>query len=196
MRFPNDNLMNQAAVSARALVAAVFGGDELIGQRDRRIHSAPEFHTVSMVDMTVSPTTSTPENKCISVLYFSQVEGTRSLWIEWFGTDVDYRGRNLGIGTRLLQFVLDLAIIDEGVDDIYLEVGRDKEGKTENWKAARHVYEKVGFAFMENIRIPDEVVGYCKHFGDDYYNIMRFDCKGKATTRMSARRSTRRKIKK
>jgi hypothetical protein len=149
-----------------------------------------------LVDMTVPPTTSTPENKCISVLYFSQVEDTCSLWIEWFGTDLDYRGKNLGIGTLLLQFVLDLAIIDEGVDGIYLEVGRDKEGKMENWKAAGHVYEKVGFEFMDDDRVPGEVAGCCKHFGDDYYNIMRFDCKGKATTRMSARRSTRRKIKK
>ena len=193
MRFPNDLLMNQAAVSARALVAAVFGGDELIGQRDRK-YSAPKFHTVSMVDMTVPPTTSTPVNKCISVLYFSQVEGDRSMWIEWFGTDLDYRGKNIGIGTLLLQFVLDLAIIDGGIDDIYLEVGRDKEGKMENWKAARHVYEKVGFVFMENNRIPDEVAGCCKHVSDDYYDVMRFDCKGKAPSRMSARRSTRRRI--
>ena len=94
------------------------------------------------------------------------------MWIEWFGTDLDYRGKNLGIGTLLLQFMLDLAIIDEGVDDIYLEVGRDKEGKMENWKAARHVYKKVGFVFMENIKIPGEVAGCCKHFGDDYYNVM------------------------
>lgn len=70
----------------------------------------------------------------------------------------------------------------------------DKEGKMENWKAARHVYEKVGFVFVENNRIPGEVAGCCKHFGDDYYNVMRFDCKGKAPSRMSARRSTRRRI--
>ena len=193
MQFPNDRLFDRAAASARALVVAVFGGGELISQRNRR-YSAPEFHTVSMVDMTMPPTTSKPVNKCISALYFTQVEGTRSMWIEWFGTDWGYRGKNLGIGTLLLQFILDLAIIDEGVDDVYLEVGQDKEGKMENWKAARHVYEKVGFAFMENIRIPGEVAGRCKHFGDDYYNVMCYDCKGKAPSRMSTRQSTRRSI--
>ena len=171
MQFPNDRLFNRAAASARALVVAVFGGDELISQRDRK-YSAPEFHTVSMVDMTTPPTASKPVNKCISALYFTQLEGTRSMWIEWFGTDWGYRGKNFGIGTLLLQFILDLAIIDEGVDDVYLEVGQDKEGKMENWKAARHVYKKVGFVFMENIKIPGEVAGCCKHFGDDYYNVM------------------------
>ena len=190
MRFPDNLLMNEAAVSARTLVAAVFGGDELIGQRDRK-YSAPRFHTVSMVDMTVPPNSSTTKNKCISVLYFSQVG--RSMWIEYLATDLDYRGKNLGIGTHLLQFMLDIAIVNEGVDDIYLEVGRDKEGKKKHWKAARYVYTKVGFVFMETNRIPGEIAECCKHFGEDYYNVMRFDCKGKAPSRMSARgrRATR-----
>ena len=193
MRFPNDRLFDRAAARARALLVSLFrGNDELISQR-QHLYSSPNFYTLSIVDMTVRPTASTPVNKCISVLYFSQVEGTRSMWIEWFGTDLDYRGKNLGIGTHLLQFMLDIAIVNEGVDDIYLEVGRDKEGKKKHWKAARYVYTKVGFVFMETNRIPGEIAECCKHFGEEYYNVMRFDCKGKAPSRMSARgrRATR-----
>ena len=189
VRFPNDAVMNQAAINARTVVARVFGDNELIGQRERK-YSAYKFNTVSLVDMTVSPTTSAPLNKCMSVLYFSPVENTRSLWIEWFATSVEYRGKKLGLSTLLLQSVLDLAILDNRIDHIYLEVGRDKEGEGK-WKAARHVYEKAGFNVVGNDDLtpaPDEIVECCKHFGDFNYDVMRFDCDGKRVPRKSTRR--------
>lgn len=189
VRFPNDSVMNQAAINARTVVARVFGGDELIGQRDRK-YSAYKFNTLSLVDMTVSPSTSAPLNRCMSVLYFSQVENTRSLWIEWFANAVEYRGKRLGLSTLLLQSLLDLAILDNGIDHIFLEVGRDKEGEGK-WKAARHVYEKAGFNIVGNddpTLVPEDIVECCKHFDDSNYDVMRFDCDGKRVPRKSTRR--------
>jgi hypothetical protein len=188
VRFPNDAIMNQAAINARTVVARVFGGDELIGQRDRK-YSSYQFNTVSLTDMTVSPTNPDPLNKCMGVLYFSQVENARSLWIEWFATAVEYRGKKIGIGILLLESVLDLAIVDGGIDHVYLEVGRDKEGEAK-WKAARSIYHKVGFNIVQNDPnlVPNEVVEYCKHFDDSAYDIMRFECAGKRPKRKSTRR--------
>lgn len=98
--------------------------------------------------------------------------------------------RKIGLSTFLLQSILDLAILDDGIDHFYLEVGRDKEGQAK-WKAARHVYEKAGFNIVGNddsTSVPDEIAECCKHFDEINYDIMRFDCDGKRVPRKSTRR--------
>ena len=70
-------------------------------------------------------------------------------------------------------------------------MGRDKDGKNENWKVhvARHVDEKSVLCSWATIEFPASLQD--KDFGDDLdlvCNVMRFDCKGKAPSRVSARR--------
>lgn len=188
-RFPNDGAMDGAATAARALIADEFGGDELLNQRDRK-YSAPNFHTVFYIDKTCTVCsaihdqginhaceTYSPTNNCISVAYFTQLEGTGEdracLWIEWLVTAKTYRNKKLGIGKLLLENILHLAITDDGVDSVYLEVGSGNG----DWEAARHVYDSVGFDVVSDLSaLPKSVEEQCKHHGDRRYDVLRFDC--------------------
>ena len=181
--------MNEAAIAARALIADEFGGDELLNQRDRK-YSAPNFHTVFYMDKTCAMCsavhgqgvnnaceTYSPMNKCISVAYFTKLEGDvdgrACMWIEWLVTAKDYRNKKLGIGKLLLENILHLAITDEGVDSVYLEVGSGNG----DWEAARHVYGSVGFDVVSDLStLPKSVEEQRKHHGDRRYDVLRFDC--------------------
>ena len=188
-RFPNDGAMDEATIAARALIADEFGGDELLNQRDRK-YSAPNFHTVFYIDKTCTVCsaihdqginhaceTYSPTNNCISVAYFTQLEdkgeGRACLWIEWLVTAKTYRNKKLGIGKLLLENILHLAITDDGVDSVYLEVGSGNG----DWEAARHVYDSVGFDVVSDLSaLPKSVEEQCKHHGDRRYDVLRFDC--------------------
>ena len=193
-RFPNDDVMDEAAIAARALIADEFGGDELLNQRDRK-YSAPGFHTIFYVDRTCTTCSAVhdqgvnnacetyfPTNKCISVAYFTKLEGDGDggacVWIEWLVTAKDYRNRKLGVGKLLLENILHLALLDEGVDSVYLEVGSGNL----DWEAARHVYSGVGFRVASDLSaIPKAVEKQCKHLDDISYDILHFDCEKNTT---------------
>ena len=183
-RFPNDGAMDEAAIAARALIADEFGGDELLNQRDGK-YSAPGFHTIFYVDRTCATCstvhdqgvnnaceTCSPTNKCISVAYFTKLEndgdGGACMWIEWLVTAKDYRNKKLGVGN-----ILHLAILDEWVDSVYLEVGSGNS----DWEAARHVYSSIGFDVDTDLSaVPRAVEEQCKHLRDLSYDILHFDC--------------------
>ena len=93
----------------------------------------------------------------------------------------------MGISTNLLHFMFDLVIIDEGVDDIYLW----------RWAVTRMVRMKIGrYMYINRFCVHGEQsnsrrVCRINILVTTYMyvcNVMRFDCKGKAPSRVSARR--------